>query len=69
VVVPPVMPVTIPVGSMVAAAGLLLVHVPVEGTSVRVVWLPWHSVNVPEIAAGDWLTVTTFVAEQPAGNI
>lgn len=65
VVVPGVIPVTIPEEEpMVATAGLLLLHVlpPVE---LRVVFSPTHTVEEPVIEPGNGLTVIGIVDVQP----
>jgi hypothetical protein len=63
-VVPAAMPVTSPVVELIVAlAGELLAHVPPAVASVSVTVAPAHTVNVPAIAAGAALTLTT--AERP----
>lgn len=63
------MPVTRPVPKpTVAIAGLLLVHVPLGTGWLSVVVNPSHTLNVPVIATGAGVTVTTIVDVQPALN-
>ena len=63
-------PVAIPLAEpIVATAVLLLVHVPPPDASVKVVVVPGHACNVPEIAAGNGFTVTACVAIQPVGSV
>ena len=66
VAVPAVMPDTMPVVPTVAFA-LLLLQVPPAVASPRLVVEPTHTPNVPEITAGEGLTVTVTVVlpEQP----
>jgi hypothetical protein len=56
-------------GSIVAAAGLLLVHTPPLGASVSADVVPAHKVVVPIILPGNGLTVTTVDVVQPVGNV
>ena len=49
----------------VATPGALLVHVPPEVASLKVVVSPTQTAAVPVIAAGNGLTVTIVVAIQP----
>jgi hypothetical protein len=67
--VPAETPVTTPVASIVATAGVALLHVPPAVASVRVVVDPMQTVSVPPIAAGKGLTVTVAVTRQPVGNV
>jgi len=70
IVVPAVPPVTIPVvDPIVATIVLLLLQVPVAVASVNVVVSPEHTDNVPEMLAGDALTVTTDVVTQPLASV
>jgi hypothetical protein len=70
---PFVWPVTVVVvlgpGVQVAAAGTLLVHVPIGVASVSVILLATHTADGPTIGAGSGFTVTTavpvIVREQP----
>ena len=48
-----------------AIAVLLLLHIPPELTSVKVVLLLLHTADAPIIAPGVWFTVTTTVAGVP----
>jgi hypothetical protein len=52
-----------------AAAVLLLLHVPPDIASLRVVVDPTHTLNVPPIAGGAGFTVMIRVAAQPVGNV
>ena len=66
VVVPELTPVTTPVvDPTVATDVLLLDQVPVPDASTNVVEVPAQSAVVPDIDAGNALTVTTAVALQP----
>ena len=59
-------PVTIPVAEpTVAIAELLLLQLPLPDMSLNVVVYPGHKSVAPVIAAGDGLTVTIVVLEQP----
>ncbi len=63
------MPVSTPeVGCTVATLVVLLDQVPPVVELVSVVVAPWHTMAVPDIPAGDALTVTFFVTDpmQPA---
>jgi hypothetical protein len=60
-------PDTTPADDTVATLGILLLHVPPAIGSVNDVVLPMHIEALPEIAAGDALTVITLVAMQPVG--
>ena len=63
-------PVTMPDDEpTVATAVVPLTHVPPAGTSLNAVVRPAHTVSVPEIAAGNELTVTTAVLIQPVGSV
>jgi len=65
VVVPGATPVTLPVNALiVAAAVLLLVHVP-PPASDKGVLDPTHALLLPDMAAGNELTTTGAVALQP----
>jgi hypothetical protein len=71
-VVPALTPVTTPLPMpMVAKPGALLVQVPPERASVKVVVAPEaHTESVPLMAAGNVLTVTTVVAgAQPVAKV
>jgi hypothetical protein len=59
------MPVTIPVGAMLAFVGFPLLHVPPVDVVVRVIVCPTHTKALPEIADGALFTVTVALAEQP----
>ena len=48
---------------------LLLLHVPVAGTSDMMVVVPKQTCEGPDIAAGTRFTVTGVVATQPVGAI
>lgn len=52
-----------------AAAGLLLVHTPPPGASVKADVVPAHNVVVPMILPGSGLTVTTVEVVHPVGNV
>ena len=66
-------PVTMPVeGPTDAIVVLLLDQIIGDGSgvaSVSVVLRPMHTANVPAIAAGVWLTVTSFVTWQPVDKV
>ena len=68
VVVPPLIPVTIPVEPTVATLVMVLSHVPPALMSESEVVEPAQRTAVPVIGAGSGLTVTTIVAIQPAGG-
>jgi hypothetical protein len=69
VIDPLAIPVATPViGSMVATALLLLVHVPDAVALDKVVVEPIHVFGVPVIAAGSGSTVTFVVLIQPVPN-
>lgn len=63
--VPVVTPVTIPVGSTVAVAVLLLLHVPPVVVFVKVVVDVGHTENVPAMETGVPVTMTVCVASVP----
>jgi hypothetical protein len=66
VVVPMPTPVKAPVPEFIVATPVLpLIHVPVPVASDNVIVEPRHTVEGPEIAAGDESTVSTVVALQP----
>ena len=65
VVVPPVMPYTVPLPSTVATAVLPLVHAPPPGISLSEVVVPAHRDAVPVISPGAALTVIVTDAVQP----
>ena len=66
IAVPADTPVTIPVRlATVAFDGLLLLHVPPVAVFDNVVVNPAHTDDVPDIAEGAPLTVTTTVAGVP----
>lgn len=66
VAVPGLTPVTMPVEAPTeATSGLLLLHVPPEVGSVRVVVRPTHNIDVPLIGAGNGFTVMTAMAKHP----
>jgi hypothetical protein len=68
--VPALMPVTIPVPALtVALAVLLLLHAPPPGLHERVVVLPTHAAAVPLMADGPVVTVATIVLTQPAAEV
>jgi hypothetical protein len=68
--IPAATPVTTPVADpTVANAVLLLLHVPGDEASLNVVVSPTQTFIVPVIAAGCVLTVTGFIAKQPAGKV
>ena len=54
---------------MVAAAVLLLLHVPLVGASDKIVVVLKQTVCAPRIAPGCRFTVTTVVAMQLAGEV
>jgi hypothetical protein len=66
IVVPEVIPVTIPVVDPTVTLGLLLVHVPPPIPSVKVIMAPVHTLDGPSIIVGDVLTVIVLVALHPA---
>ena len=66
---PDVTPVTKPVGSTVAVAGLLLLQVPPGLLSLKSDEEPWQMGLVPEIAAGGGFTVNTVLALHPEPGI
>jgi len=68
VTTPEVTPVTWPTVFTVAIAVLLLLHVP-PPASVKVIGLPIHAVDGPEMAEGRGLTVIGIVRVQPVGNV
>lgn len=59
-------PVTTPVPAPTVAQLPLVLQVPPTDGSLSVVVEPIHTAGVPEIGAGNGLTVTTRVLEQPA---
>jgi hypothetical protein len=64
--VPEVIVVTVPeVLPIVPTAALLLLHVPPEVASLKVLTSPRHRIVVPVIEAGAVFTVTTMVEMQP----
>ena len=64
VVLPALMPVTIPVDPMVAAAVFVLDHVPPAVASVKEIAAPAHTLVVPVIAATlEVYTDTRLIAE------
>ena len=63
--VPTAPPKTTPVDVPIVITPLLLLHVPPAEKSLRLVVSPTQTVLVPVIAAGNGLTVTSFVAKQP----
>ncbi len=68
VVVPVATPVTTPVPEPTETLVLLLVHVP-PPASVNAVVEPTHTVELPEIATGNGLTVTTWIVLHPVPNV
>jgi hypothetical protein len=64
--VPTVTPVTMPVLAMVATAGVLLLQVPPGSELDKVVVEPRQAINIPVIAPGVGVTVTTATVLQPA---
>ena len=64
IVVPGATPVTTPVGSTVATAVVVLLHMPPVATSVKFILVPGQRVNRPVMApaTGSGFTVTTAVA-------
>jgi len=70
VVVPAVIPVAIPESPpIVATEGLPLLHTPPGVASDSATVIPPHTVELPVIAAGTGLTVSSIVAVQPAGSV
>ena len=68
--VPDPTPFTIPLEEpIVATPGVPLVHVPVPLPSVKVVFCPTQTFNVPPIVAGMGLTVNGVVMIQPVGKV
>jgi hypothetical protein len=67
--VPDAMPVTMPAASIVAIAGVPLVHVPPVVVLLSVVVRLWQTASVPVIAAGSGLTVTGVVVMQPVASV
>jgi hypothetical protein len=65
VVVPPIMPYTVPRPSTVATEVLLLVQVPPPGRSLNGVVVPAHNDAVPVISPGAALTVSVTDVVQP----
>ncbi len=64
---PAVIPDTIPVvAPTVATDALPLTHDPLVAASDRVVAVPWHNAETPDMAEIPVLTVTIFVAIHPA---
>jgi hypothetical protein len=63
--VPAATPVAIPEASMVALAGVPLIHVPPGVVLARDVVAPTHTFNAPVMAAGWKFTVIKYVALQP----
>ena len=69
VAVPPDTPVSKPDEEpIVEITVLLLLHVPPVTASLKVVVKPAHTLDAPEIAIGEGLTVTVVVVVQPVGN-
>ena len=66
--VPDATPVTSPPDVTDAIPGALVLHVPPEVASVKVVLLPAHTTGLPAIAAGDAVTVISLVTVQPLPN-
>jgi hypothetical protein len=54
---------------MVATDGIALLHTPPGVVFVRFVVWPWHTIPVPDMAAGNALTVTVAVRIQPASDV
>lgn len=48
---------------------LLLVQVPPAVGSVSVMVEPWHTLGIPDIGAGDVLTVTVADRRQPVDKV
>ena len=71
VVVPAVMPVTLPAASTVPTAGVALTHVPPGVNPVSDMVLPVHTIVGPDIGPADGveLTVTTVEVLQPVGTV
>ncbi len=64
IVVPALLPVTIPDASTDALAGRLLVHTPPDGVELKVVVLPIQVFKVPDMLVGVAFTVTFLVLLQ-----
>ncbi len=56
-------------GLMLATAPLVLLHVPPDTASAKVVLTPAQILVMPVMAAGDALTVNGAVAIQPAAEV
>ena len=61
------MPVTVPVGSIVAMEIGLLLQLPPTVASERVTEVPTSMLEAPDIEAGDAFTVTCCIVEKPKG--
>jgi hypothetical protein len=61
--------VTTPEAETVATAGVPLLQAPPATVCVNDVVVFSHNESVPVIGAGDWLTVTGFVATQPVVSV
>ena len=61
---------TIPLADpIVITEVLLLLHVPPDMPSLKLIVIPGHILTTPLTAAGDGLTVAIAVAIQPVGNV
>ena len=64
---PAEMPVTMPDALTVARDGVLPVHTPLDGESIRCSGVPMQT-PVPPVIVGVGLTVTCFVLKQPVSE-
>jgi len=69
VATPGEIPVTTPVPDTVATPGEPDVHAPPDGLLVSVAVLPTQTVDGPEIAVGERLTVTGTTLKQPVESV
>ena len=69
VLVPGVIPVTIPEEPIMATAVLLLVHIPPPAVLPNIVVAPAHTCSVPLITEGAKFTIIVVVAVQPAAVV
>ncbi len=70
ILAPPVdIPVTTPLVFTLATAVLLLLQVPPEVVSARVIADPIHTAAPPVIAPGNGFTVIVLVLRQPVGRV
>ena len=70
VATPGAIPVTVPVGLMIAIEGVALLHVPPGDASLSVVVRPWHiEYTLPDIEPGNGKIVSDVVVTQPVGRV